>query len=286
MDIQNIGHYCPTDADGFIEKDADLSKIDDRYLPVIEEVKKVYISHLGSEIHSLYIRGSVPRELGIPQVSDLDTIAITTRPVEELDLAWKTAEGQRLKEKFPFVTGVEFGFYQLDDILKRLDHFSMIPFILKTHSVCIHGEDITKGLPSYRADKSLGNEHLFHLKTEIGTAKEDLVNNEGPEDILDCCSWIMKKIVRAGLALVIEEEHLYTRDLYPAYRLFAEHFPKKESEMKQALVYAISPIEDIDELISFLSSFGAWMAGEADGWLRIHNPHKLENLRLYQKEDV
>ena len=46
-------------------------------------------------------------------------------------------------------------------------------------------------------------------------ACDDLQDNSDREDIKDCCKWIMKIIVRAGLALVITKENTYTRDLYP-----------------------------------------------------------------------
>lgn len=82
----------------------------------------------------------------------------------------------------------------------------------------------------------------------------------------------MKIIVRAGLALVITKANTYTRDLYPAYKLFSEYFPEKESNMKKALEYAITPIIDTNLLLSFLNEFGTWMVSEAEKWLKSYYP--------------
>jgi hypothetical protein len=117
-------------------------------------------------------------------------------------------------------------------------------------------------------------EHLVNLKKQIQQAKEDLVGNDDPEDILDCCGWIMKIIVRAGLAFVIEEEGKYTRDLYPAYKIFSHHFPEKEPEMKQAIIYAIIPIDHPNEILEFLDEMGNWMILQSEKWLQMYNPNK------------
>ncbi len=73
----------------------------------------------------------------------------------------------------------------------------------------------------------------------------------------------MKIIVRAGLALVIDRENQYTRDLYPAYKIFSKHYPEKEAQMKQALKYAIEPVINADDVIAFLDDFGNWMILES-----------------------
>jgi hypothetical protein len=152
--------------------------------------------------------------------------------------------------------------------------------MIKTHSVCVFGEDLTVHLPKYKADKTLGNEHLVNLKNQVEQAKEDLDGNEDIEDILDCCSWVMKIIVRAGLALVIEKENQYTRDLFPAYKIFSEHYPEKEPDMKQAVKYAINPIENPNEILDFLEGIGNWMVNESEKWLQVHNPEKVSNMEV------
>ncbi|WP_045516654.1 hypothetical protein [Neobacillus niacini] len=272
--IKDIGRYCPTNDRGLILNDSNKSKIQPEFLEVIEQVVKDYQIHLGNNLHSIYIRGSIPRGLGIGGVSDLDTIAITHKKPSELYLQWTSEVEGRLNAQFSCINGVELSFYHIDEILETTI-FSIIPFMLKTHSICVYGEDLSPHLPDYKANKTLGNDHLIKLKEQIELAREDLVDNDDLSDILDCCGWIMKIIVRAGLALVIVEENLYTRDLYPAYNIFAKHYPEKEHDMKQALHYAIEPTTNADRLLIFLNEFGQWMIQESEKWLQIHNPSKV-----------
>ncbi|KSU64499.1 nucleotidyltransferase [[Bacillus] enclensis] len=275
--IKEIGRFCPTDHNGNILNDASLQNINPGFMKVIEETIQHYKTHLKEDLHSIYIRGSIPRGLGIEGVSDLDTITLTKRNIHDLDLGWVEKSEHYLNEEYRCVDGVEFSFYSVEEVLNT-NHFSIIPFMIKTHSVCVYGEDVRVHLPEFKADITLGNAHLVNLKRQIDQAKEDLVGNDDEEDIVDCCRWIMKIIVRAGLALVIDKESKYTRDLYPAYTLFAKHYPGKETEMKQALHYAVNPVESRDEILAFLEGMGSWMINEADKWLDVHNPKKEWNL--------
>ncbi|WP_096439136.1 nucleotidyltransferase [Alteribacter populi] len=277
--IKNIGRFCLTDDNGYILNDSSLKKIQPEFFAMVEEVTEYYQTHLGLDLHSVYIRGSVPRGLGINSVSDLDTIAITNKETNDIDLKWADKAEQELNSKYNCVNGVEFSFYYIEDVLETVN-FSIIPFMIKTHSVCVFGEDLNVHLPNYKADKTLGNEHLVNLRNQIERAKEDLYDNDDIEDILDCCGWIMKIIVRAGLALVIEKENKYTRDLFPAFEIFSKYYPEKESEMKQAVKYAINPIENANEIKDFLDDMGGWMVSESEKWLQVHNPKKVSNMNL------
>lgn len=277
--IKEIGYFCRTDKKGYIMNDSKLKHIDQKYLKVVEETVELYRSHLKEDLHSVYIRGSLPRGLGIENVSDLDTIAVTNKNLNNINLKWVDKAEQHLSEKYSCLNGVEFNFHYAEKILNT-SHFSIIPFMIKTHSVCIYGDDLSVYLPKYKADKTLGNEHLIHLKGQIELAKQDLVGNDDEADILDCCEWIMKIIVRAGLALVIEQENKYTRDLFPACNIFSAYYPEKKSDMEQAVKYAIAPVKDPNEILSFLNKMGGWMIKEANKWLDVYNPRRESNMKI------
>lgn len=118
--IKNIGRFCPTDDNGYILNDSSLKKIKPEFFKIIEDVTKYYLIHLGLDLHSVYVRGSIPRGLGINGVSDLDTIAITNKDSNDLDLKWVDKVEQELNKKFNCINGVEFSFYYIDDILDTI----------------------------------------------------------------------------------------------------------------------------------------------------------------------
>lgn len=276
-EVKRIGDVCKVDADGVILNSSSMNNVSANFKNAIFFFKGALLSCFQDEIHSVYVRGSVPRGFGIEGVSDVDTILITVSKEEKISALDKIE--QELIERYPFVNGVEMSVFSLEEVLET-SHFAIIPFMIKTHSICIYGDNLQKKLPQYRADKALANAHIYHLKPLLLQAKDELVGNEDPEDVKDCCVWIMKIIIRCGLAFVIEGEQTYTRDLYPAYELFTKHYPEKEGEMRKALQYAVNPSEDIEAILAFLDSFGDWMIDEAEKWLAENNAMMQKQLHL------
>ncbi|HDX9579016.1 TPA: nucleotidyltransferase [Bacillus pseudomycoides] len=276
--IKDIGSLCMIDEEGHIINQSDKQKINPIFLPVIHDVIHAYSTYLKDDLHSVYIRGSIPKGIGIEGVADLDTIAVTKQRLNKPKLNWVEKIEHGLNQKYDCVDGIELSFYSREDILNT-SSFSIVSFILKTHGICVFGEDWIPQLPKYKANEALANDHLIHLQAQIKNACDDLQDNSDVEDIKDCCKWIMKIIVRAGLALVITKENTYTRDLYPAYKLFSKHFPEKKYDMRKALEYAITPIIDTKVLLLFLNEFGKWMVSEADRWLQVYNPYRECNMK-------
>ncbi|AFU17946.1 nucleotidyltransferase [Bacillus toyonensis] len=277
--IKKIGSLCITDKEGYIINDSNKNKINPIFLPVIDDVIHIYSTYLRNDLHSVYIRGSIPKGIGIKGIADLDSIAIVKQDPNNLQLSWTKKIEHELNQKHSCVDGIELSFHPLEDILNN-SSFSIINFIIKTHGVCVFGEDLIPQLPNYKANEPLANNHLIHLKKQIENACDDLEGNTDTDDIKDCCKWIMKNIIRAGLALIITKEKVYTRDLYPAYKLFSKHFPEKENDMKKALEYVITPIIDTKKLLSFLNEFGQWMIDQANEWLQFYNPNRELSMKI------
>jgi uncharacterized protein len=279
--IKEIGYTAKTDSEGFLINESRWEKVNKKYRPAIDQIVESLKASFPTEIHSIYLRGSLPRGLGIEGVSDIDLLVVVS------DFPEKTFSHDLISQieieilqHYPFVSGIEVGFYKLKEIIDPR-RFGIIPFMIKTYSIPLYGENLQEKLPRYKADAKLANEHIFNLESQIGMAVEDLEGNEDTEDIKDCCTWIMKIIIRCGMALVIEKEQTYTRDLYPAYDLFSKHYPEQKKEMEKALLLAINPSEEPAEITSFLKSgFGTWIMEEADKWMKEHNPTGMKHLPL------
>ncbi|WP_273835942.1 nucleotidyltransferase domain-containing protein [Guptibacillus sedimenti] len=270
--IKPIGSFYAVNEEGYLVNDTSREKVGN-YRNAIN--RAVEILTLKVPLQSIYLRGSVPKGKGIEGISDLDIIVLTEHENEQI------AEflNQIITDEFPWVNGCEVSFISQQE-LEPVTCFSIIPFMIKTSSLLVYGNDVAKAIPNYKPDRALANDHLIQLENHINQAKRELVGNEDVEDIADCCGWIMKIIVRSGLALVMEKDPKYTRDLYPAYTLFSNFFPHKESCMKQALIYAVYPIKSREEITQFLDQFGGWLIQEANDWLNEYNPERVWRLSI------
>lgn len=254
MNIQPIGQFLSMDKDGFIFNDLKLENIQPIWNEPIQLIIQQYHEYYNKKLHSIYLRGSISRDLAVPNVSDIDTFALV---YSDHFIRWKNSDIQeeieeKVQAKFPFVNGVEMNIASLDDefYLKN----SRLAMIIQTQSLCLDGVNISKKSSKFRPtdlclNKKWFAEDLNDFNKKIGDQKIRL------ED----CRAIMKIIIRVGFELVVEREQRFTPDLYLCYRTFSKYYINKEKEMRQALVYFLNPITDLQILEAFVNQLGNWL---------------------------
>jgi hypothetical protein len=264
--VKPLGSYFDIDKDGYVVNPASFEKIQDKWLKPIEETKDEYIARFGSALHSLYIRGSVPKGKAIDNVSDLDTFAVVNLTEEEIDTSWWKEINEKIKQKYPFVEGIEIVAIPLNEFEKSRGDKIMV----KTQSLCLYGTNLADAIPPYK----VGFETTQHIQN-IATKVEDMLSwfqeDKTDEKVLKKCGWIMKQLLRSASELVMERSGKYTRDLYPCYEIFSQYYPQKKDEMYKVLELAIYPTKDKQVILEVVSGIGKWIANEADEYLKKHN---------------
>ncbi len=260
--IENIGVVLKTNNSGYLESKAHKDKIPNQWKPVLDDVVKVYVKHLGDSIHSIYVRGSIANGTAINSLSDVDTIAVLNSEIPQ-DKLWVKDENSNLKLKYDFITRVEFVFVEFSKIIDSNEEIKK-QFILKTQSVCVFGDDLIPSLPDFKPTKEITCVMGHDFSTQLEKTRVLIESLEDEKRLERECKYLMKDLIRTGFSLVIEKEQAYTRDLYPAYELFAKHFPEKEKQMFEALNLALNPTSDKEILLKITGQLGTWIATEVD----------------------
>lgn len=256
--IEPIGDYLETDPNGYILNTTSVDLIQPVWRPAIDEIVNVYKEHYGDSLHSAYLRGSVAKGKAIDNISDIDTFAIVSLPKDEIDRTWVTEFRNSMADKFPFVKGVEMIITPLDGFESRRGQ----QILIKTQSICLFGSNLADDVASFKSGSNT-IQHLQHLEKDIDEILEELLPQKDSKQILNDCSWIMKRVVRGGFELVMKRSGLYTRDLYPCYEGFAKYYPEKKSEMYRALELAVCPTIEANEIITTLNNIGKFVVQEA-----------------------
>jgi len=255
--IKKIGSIYETDSEGYIKNQASRKLVPDKWWPLINETSDAYEEHCDDSLHTVYLYGSVPRGLAIDEVSDLNTIGIldvAKETKEQMDFSWIAEVKTKLQTAYPFARSVN-----MLPLHNRLHGIRVLH--IKTEAICIYGKDIADKFDSFRFNKDTARRLRAPIARRITQAKEMMrrtkASNTNP------VTWIYTRLVRHGLFLVGWKAGKYTRDLYPCYKLFSKHYPKKEPQMRQALLYAIDPKQaDKDRALRFLDTFGEWIVDE------------------------
>ena len=72
--LKNIGRLWQLDPEGFLVNEAHSEKIVPPFDRVVTVVRETYLKYARENIHSIYLRGSIPRGLAIEGISDVDII--------------------------------------------------------------------------------------------------------------------------------------------------------------------------------------------------------------------
>lgn len=264
MEIKRIGKYASVDSKGYLLNASDLEANQAHWLEVVDEVKRMYLSRWQAYIASIYIRGSIAKGLAIDKVSDVDSFAVLKAEYpnalaftsdDEFE-TWEIDCEQKLVAQYPFVTGLELS---LEGSKRILDRTSPYGYIIKTQSVCIYGESLSAYIQPYKIHPDIAFQskgiHLYYQRFL------DVYPTKPKDEQRLWIAWLMRRYLRTGMELVMQEEQKVTNDLYLCYESFIKYYPRQEKRMRQALELAINP--HIDEASwRFIESFGDWLIKE------------------------
>lgn len=261
--IHDIGFTLKFDEAGYFVNPCSAAKILPPWRALVDEIVLLCKHHLQSNLLSVYVRGSVARGTAVLWVSDVDAFAVIKGNRWAVDLSWIGGVQQVLDDQYPFQTGVELQCVSDREILEAtISEF--VRFTIKTLSTCVYGEDVSEFLPKYKFGEFLATDVRDFAKglNDVTSAlTSDGLDKDSTRAI---CRWIMKSFVRTGFYLVMLQEKTYSRDLYPCFKVFCKYYPEQEKDMGKALVMAVDPIDDAQNLLFFVSAFGNWLTAEIE----------------------
>jgi hypothetical protein len=209
--IQKIGHLMRTDSEGYLINECNWDSIQLPWLTLVESLRSICIETLGDRLHSLYLRGSVPRGQAILNISDLDSIVIIQEGITHELTAKIMAIEEQLEKPYRFCHKVEIIPISYSNV--QQSHWQAI---LQTQGLCIYGEDLRSQFPQFKPNLDLVS-HAFHLEEDLAVTQVRLrqipANSSNWESVVkQKCRWINKRIVRTGFELVMQKENAF-RDM-------------------------------------------------------------------------
>lgn len=244
--------YLPLGQNGEI-LNSTRGHIDPPWDQAIPAVIDTYRKHLGTEVRSIYIDGSVVRGTATPYESDLDTSCITHSDSNALDLGWVKEAQRTLESQFPFAAKIELHIYSLQEVFEKKHHARMI---LKTLARCVYGKSIQDQLPDAYPDEQLAWVITRNFGKFLDQAITRLKETNDPENIRNDCKWMSKRIVRAGFALIMPRIKQLTLDLDTSAKDFIHYYPEFKTEMNQALTWSKNPTSDKKATLTLFNTFG------------------------------
>src|SRR5215213_5248033 len=251
------------DRHGFILPEVSLDRVRPPYPPVIAALREQCRAVFRSDLHSLYLTGSVVKGTARPGQSDLDALVVLRVAPAPAHEASARQVAAAVAGNFPFITEASLLLSSRDAILCAEERNDM-GFFVKILCACVAGEDLGEHLPPYRRSVALARGTNGNIRALLDNRRRRLVSASDPADVAAICRGIMRKIVRTGFTLVMPRYHGWTSDLERSAAIFASYYPLQSAVMQEALILAQVPATEKTMALALIDTFGAWLANEYD----------------------
>lgn len=253
--VRAIGRFYQTDFSGNLINECAIGNVHPEFNSDIEQLTAICKEIAPPvNLHSLYLRGSVPRGLASPEHSDIDSFAILEADRDKCAVFQAKVRLGCLSIK----RKVDFCAFTLEDVETLPDW--ELAFVIKVHGLCIYGRDLIPLLHHYRPSKSIVAGYA-NIADAVSHARYSVLHM--PESASHFYKWIAKRYIRTGLALCIERDQRYSPDLWPCYCVFRDWYPDHAQDMHTALELAVNDSLDLTAGWSLLDGFGQWIVQEA-----------------------
>lgn len=274
--------------DGIIQNDAHPDLIRPPFHALVDDVVKAYTDAISADIDSIYITGSVARGLASERESDLNSFAVLAAGSDpELVLQdWVAGAEDTLSAQYPIVTEVQFELWPYYSVFTDPSRFSIGAFILRTHSACVWGVDLSSQLPDYKISPAIANDDLVQIADDISDSLDAIRDDPRAEVVRLWCRHAARCFLRSGFGLLQLQEGVHTRDLDICRDYLVRHFPRRAEDFQQALLYAYQPPGAAHDALRFIEAAGDWIIPRANDWLDEYNPNRDMDLVVDDVEEL
>jgi uncharacterized protein len=255
------------DQDGFIVREGSLALVPQAFAPVIEAATAVIPDTFGwDRLHSAYLYGSIPRGTAIPGVSDLDLLLAMNAEPTSADRSDADLLEQELSGRFPQIIGAGTGLASTATLLSDLERYDLGWFVACLCTPLL-GEDLASRLPRYRPTSLLARETNGDLGDFLPRWRDRLDAASTAADRKAVSRAAARRLVRAGLTLVMPRWGGWTSDLGESAAVFGCFYPARSEQMRVAAAVARMPTGDPAVLRMLIDDLGPWLASE---YLAVH----------------
>ena len=256
--VREHGRLQPLDAAGAVLCDAALESIQPDWQSAVDAaLQEWHALPPAVSLISVYLRGSLPRGLALPGISDVDTIGFATFADEEVAssqlAAWRARGAERearVRLQAPLCSGLEMRLVAVPDHtalgrwlndgraaaigLSDKDLIELDAFRVASQAVRLLGADLAARMPL-----PLPRPRLMHsLRFDIERASRTAAGLLGDRPLASVASaspaqqrsrvaaqevarWAAKRALRAGMELAAPAIGGFSRDLLPCHRAIA-----------------------------------------------------------------
>ena len=211
-------------------------QIDSKYETFVNEFFIRLSNEIDSNLHSLYICGSIPKGRAQAYKSDAD-FTIVCRDLDQftnMDVINKIKSD--LLNDFPYITKIDTTFISVNDVTSKPLEWG---FWIKIICYCIHGQDLGENVPPLKPNSDLIIALLSDFMKPITRLNHKLENLNDPDEIVKTIRGYSKRLIRNFYTLILEDVREWKDDILDMKNAL-NYYMQENKELIDCLYYYYS----------------------------------------------
>lgn len=234
------------------------------FQPVIDEVLGFLTRGLTSNLHSVYVFGSVARKTARVGHSNLDIVVVTQRPLSDKEhTIVKTIKWRFSKQYNHLITGIQFQFGTMPEILS-LDGIFTWGFMLRHCCVCVHGEDLSQSFGDFEPSWEIAKHWNMDVGDWVTLYRDKIAKSHSDTETRYLQKIIAKKLLRASYSLIMYKDKQWIENPVECGKHFLRFYPKKKVEVQRLVILLQGKPVPKRSIIGILDGFGKWLVKAYD----------------------
>ncbi|HDM8233001.1 TPA: nucleotidyltransferase domain-containing protein [Vibrio campbellii] len=226
--------------------------------PLLREVLACLKGGLGSNLHSVYVYGSVARKSAVAGKSNLDLVVVTKSGFEHNRATLLNTIKWRAQQGHPQVKGVAIRTALVNEVA-NLDSIFTWGFMLKHCCVCVYGDDLADCFGDYVPSWEIAKHWNMDVEDWLSVYRTKIVQTQSIEELVSAQVTIAKKLLRASYSLVMYRDKRWFDDPLECGEQFLRYHPEKQLEIERLGILLSGRAIPKRSVVGLLDGFGDWL---------------------------
>ncbi|MDG3088323.1 nucleotidyltransferase domain-containing protein [Vibrio hannami] len=228
------------------------------YIPAIKELIHGFKGGMGSNLHSIYLFGSVARKNAVKGRSNMDVVVLSHgEPDAKFNTLLNTVKW-RFKRNYPFIYGLSIQVAPVKEVL-TLESIFTWGFMLKHCCVCIYGDDLSTRFGEFEPSWEIAKYWNMDVDEWLSIYRKKIVQAQTPQEQSRAQVAIAKKLLRASYSLIMHKDKRWIEDPVDCGKQFLLYHPDKEKEVGRLGILLSGRVIPKRSVIGLLDSYGDWV---------------------------
>ncbi|MDR9828024.1 nucleotidyltransferase domain-containing protein [Vibrio sp. FNV 38] len=231
------------------------------FQPAVQDALRFFKAGLGTNLHSLYVYGSVARRTAVDGQSNLDIVVVTHRQFEENRTTLLNTIQWRFQRGFPHIKGLNIKLVLARDVAS-LDSIFSWGFLIRQCCECIYGEDLGECFGDYEPSWEIAKFWNDDIGQFLKTYRSHLAKASSAEQQSDVQIAIAKKLLRASYSVVMYRHKLWIDSAKTCGEVFLQYYPGKQTEIERLEILLSGRLIPKRSVAGLMDNYGAWLVKE------------------------